>query len=65
MENLDKYLVEPERPSLLHGDLWSGNFIVGPDGNTWLIDPAVYVGCAEADIAMTELFGGFSGRNGR
>ena len=60
-ENLDKYLYEPEHPSLLHGDLWSGNYVVGPDGEAWLIDPAVYVGCAEADIAMTELFGGFSG----
>ena len=61
MEHLDEYLVEPEHPSLLHGDLWSGNFLVGPDGQAWLIDPAAYVGCAEADIAMTELFGGFSG----
>ena len=60
MEHLDEYLIEPEHPSLLHGDLWSGNFLVGPDGNAWLIDPAAYVGCAEADIAMTELFGGFS-----
>ncbi len=61
MERLDEYLVEPEHPSLLHGDLWGGNFLVGPDGDAWLIDPAAYVGCAEADIAMTELFGGFSG----
>ncbi len=61
MEHLDEYLMEPEQPSLLHGDLWSGNFIVGPDGYAWLIDPAAYVGCAEADIAMTELFGGFTG----
>lgn len=48
-----------EHPSLLHGDLWSGNVLfdsVGP----WLIDPAVYYGDREADIAMTELFGGFS-----
>ena len=61
LDYLDEYLVEPEQPSILHGDLWSGNFLVGPDGNAWLIDPAVYVGNAEADIAMTELFGGFSG----
>ncbi|SFA86912.1 Fructosamine-3-kinase [Acetitomaculum ruminis DSM 5522] len=59
LDNLDKWLLEPERPSLLHGDLWSGNFITGNDGKAWLIDPAVYVGHAEADIAMTELFGGF------
>lgn len=59
MGKLDSYLIEPEAPSLLHGDLWSGNYIVGNDGEAWLIDPAVYVGHAEADIAMTELFGGF------
>ncbi len=57
LEKLDDILIEPEKPSLLHGDLWSGNFITGRDGKAWLIDPAVYVGHAEADIAMTELFG--------
>ena len=35
-------------------------FVTGPDGGAWLIDPAVYVGHAEADLAMTELFGGFA-----
>lgn len=59
LDNLDEFLTEPEQPSLLHGDLWSGNVITGNDGKAWLIDPAVYVGHAEADIAMTELFGGF------
>ena len=39
---------------------WGGNFVTGPDGYAWLIDPAVYVGHDEADLAMTELFGGFS-----
>lgn len=62
LEHLDEMLVEPEYPSLLHGDLWSGNVITGNDGSAWLIDPAVYVGHAEADIAMTELFGGFPRR---
>ena len=57
---LDRYLPEPERPSLLHGDLWGGNYMIDSVGNPWLIDPASYVGHAEADIAMTELFGGFS-----
>lgn len=60
LEHLDDFLTEPEYPSLLHGDLWSGNFLTGNDGRAWLIDPAVYVGNREVDIAMTELFGGFS-----
>ncbi len=60
LERLEDRLIEPKAPSLLHGDLWSGNYITGPDGRAWLIDPAVYVGHAEADLAMTELFGGFS-----
>ena len=59
LDRLDEYLVEPPHPSLLHGDLWAGNYITGPDGHAWLIDPAVYIGHAEADIAMTELFRGF------
>lgn len=59
LDHIDDILVEPEYPSLLHGDLWSGNVITGNDGGAWLIDPAVYVGHAEADLAMTELFGGF------
>jgi fructosamine-3-kinase len=49
-----------EKPSLLHGDLWGGNYIVDKDGNPVLIDPAVYYGHREADLAMTKLFGGFS-----
>ena len=62
LSHLDRYLFEPERPSLIHGDLWSGNLITGPDGKGWLIDPAVYRGHPEADLAMTELFGGFPSR---
>lgn len=62
LSSLDRYLIEPEKPSLIHGDLWAGNMITGNDGKGWLIDPAVYCGCAEADIAMTQLFGGYSGR---
>jgi protein-ribulosamine 3-kinase len=46
-------------PSLLHGDLWSGNAAFLPDGAPVLFDPAVYYGDREADLAMTELFGGF------
>lgn len=59
---LDTLLIEPDRPSLLHGDLWSGNFMTDHEGNAVLIDPASYVGIAEADIAMTQLFGGFDSR---
>ena len=59
LDHLDSYLPEPEHASVLHGDLWGGNYITGSDGEAWLIDPAVYLGHAEADLAMTELFGGF------
>ena len=45
-------------PSLLHGDLWSGNAGFLADGTPVVFDPAVYYGDAEADLAMTELFGG-------
>jgi len=48
-----------EPPSLLHGDLWAGNFICDAAGCAVLIDPAVYYGHREADLAMTKLFGGF------
>jgi protein-ribulosamine 3-kinase len=51
--------IPEETPALLHGDLWSGNYLTGPDGEAWLIDPAVYFGHREADLAMTKLFGGF------
>ncbi len=46
-------------PSLVHGDLWNGNVLCGEDQRVWLIDPAVYYGDAEVDLAMTEMFGGF------
>lgn len=48
-----------EKPALLHGDLWSGNIMVNQHGAPVLIDPAVYYGHREMDIAMTQLFGGF------
>lgn len=62
LERAAEVLPEPEYPSLLHGDLWSGNVVTGNDGKAWLIDPAVSVGHREADLAMTELFGGFPQR---
>jgi fructosamine-3-kinase len=45
--------------SLLHGDLWSGNYACTGAGGPAIFDPAVYYGDREADLAMTELFGGF------
>lgn len=59
LDRAREILTEPEFPSLLHGDLWCGNVITGNNGQAWMIDPAAYVGHAETDIAMTELFGGF------
>ncbi len=50
------------KPSLLHGDLWSGNFLIASNGQPYLIDPAVYAGHNEVDLAMTRLFGGFEER---
>ena len=47
------------KPSLLHGDLWNGNYLICSDGTPCLIDPAVYFGHSEVDIAMSRLFGGF------
>ncbi|HLO90746.1 MAG TPA: fructosamine kinase family protein [Lentimicrobium sp.] len=52
-------LIPIESPSLIHGDLWSGNVISDNEGNPYVIDPAVYYGNRESDIAMTKLFGGF------
>jgi protein-ribulosamine 3-kinase len=52
-------LLPSEKPSLLHGDLWSGNLIADNQGLPSLIDPAVYFGNREAELAFTQLFGGF------
>jgi len=50
----------PEQPaSLIHGDLWSGNLMANKRGMPAIIDPAVYYGWAEADLAMTDLFGSY------
>jgi protein-ribulosamine 3-kinase len=45
--------------SLLHGDLWAGNWLADEQDEAWIFDPAVYYGDREADLAMTQLFGGF------
>ncbi len=59
-EKLNEFFVAytPEA-SLLHGDLWSGNFAYDQAGQPVIFDPAVYYGDRETDLAMTELFGGF------
>lgn len=60
LERLERWL--PKRPpaSLLHGDLWSGNVLAGADGRNVFLDPAVYAGHREVDVAFSEYFGGFS-----
>ena len=58
LERLDAFFSDySPRPSLLHGDLWSGNCARDEAGQPALFDPAVYYGDREADVAMTELFG--------
>ena len=61
-ENLYKKLPEIfpiEDPCAVHGDLWSGNYIISTSGTSYLIDPSVYYGHSEIDIAMSKLFGRF------
>lgn len=63
LDKLDVFF-QGRRPeaSLLHGDLWSGNYGVLQSGEPVIFDPAVYYGDRETDLAMTELFGGFPAR---
>ena len=61
-ERLDELLGDPEPASRLHGDLWGGNLHRDGAGRPALIDPAVYAGHREVDLAMMKLFGGFSAR---
>ncbi|NJY61807.1 fructosamine kinase family protein [Salinimicrobium sp. CDJ15-81-2] len=51
--------IPQEPPALLHGDLWSGNYLINEEGLPCLIDPAVCYGPREMDLAMMKLFGGF------
>lgn len=63
IERLGEWLDEPAvGPSLIHGDLWSGNLHTDSLGRPALIDPAVYYGHREAELGMMTLFGGFSRR---
>jgi fructosamine-3-kinase len=59
---LPDILPEMPKASVLHGDLWKGNFMVTAEGEPAIIDPATYYGHREADLAMTELFGGYQDR---
>lgn len=57
-DRLDSYLdISGEKPALLHGDLWSGNYFPDQNQTPCIFDPAIYFGLREADLAMTELFG--------
>ncbi|WP_339286175.1 fructosamine kinase family protein [Oceanobacillus sp. FSL K6-3682] len=60
IRDLDKYLPNQPRVSLLHGDLWGGNWITSQAGKPYLIDPSVLYGDHLFELAFTELFGGFS-----
>lgn len=60
LDHLDRYLSDHVPASLLHGDLWGGNWMAGPEGEPYLIDPSVFYGDREMDMAFTEVFGGFS-----
>lgn len=63
LDRLEDILDLPDEPGcLLHGDLWSGNFLTDDHGRPVLVDPAAYHGHREADLAMTRLFGGFDRR---
>lgn len=53
-------LIPIEKPALLHGDLWSGNFMTHESGEAAIFDPAVHYGHRETELAFTRLFGGFS-----
>ncbi len=59
---LPELVGEPEPPARVHGDLWGGNLLVDERGAPCLIDPAVYGGHREMDLAMMRLFGGFGAR---
>lgn len=55
-------LLPADRPALLHGDLWTGNVLITDGGQPAVVDPAVYYGFREAELAFTYLFGGFDAR---
>jgi len=60
LARLDRWLPAQPPISLLHGDLWYGNVLPAADGRNCFLDPAVYAGHREVDVAFSEYFGGFS-----
>lgn len=56
---LERWLAEPERPSLLHGDVWTTNVLAVGERITGFVDPAIYYGHPEIELAFTTLFGTF------
>lgn len=60
LDNLDKWIPTFVEPSYLHGDLYSGNWLVGASGEPYLVDPSFFYGDRHLEIAFTEVFGGFS-----
>jgi fructosamine-3-kinase len=58
-ERLEEFLTEPAHPSLLHGDLWTGNVLVRGDRIAGFVDPAIYYGHPEIELAFTTMFGTF------
>lgn len=58
-DHLDRWLMEPERPSLLHGDVWTTNVLAEGDRITGFVDPAIYYGHHEIELAFTTLFNTF------
>lgn len=58
-ERLADYLAEPAHPSLLHGDLWTGNVLIRGDRVAGFVDPAIYCGHPEIELAFTTMFGTF------
>jgi len=55
-------ILPPTAPSLVHGDLWSGNFMIGEEHKPYLIDPSIHFNFRETDIAFTYLFGSFDSK---
>ncbi|ALX49222.1 fructosamine kinase family protein [Lentibacillus amyloliquefaciens] len=60
LDNLDKWIPGDADPSYLHGDLWGGNWLSGPGGEPYVIDPSFLYGDRHFELAFTEVFGGYS-----